>query len=151
MKSILLIAGRLILGAIFVVAAYAKLRAPWLEFAGSLNAFEILPEWALEPVSKTLPWCELALGVALISGIWQRWFALIASRTAGVIFCGDGPVVCDRPQNRLRLLRPRGSAGPENAGTRFFHAGARSRSYSRILSCQEPSGTKTRRTSNRLE
>jgi|HubBroStandDraft_6_1064221.scaffolds.fasta_scaffold238088_2 putative oxidoreductase len=79
MKQKLLIAGRLILGAIFVYAAYAKLRAPWIEFVGSLNAFEILPESALEPVAKTLPWCELALGVALISGIWQRWFALIAS------------------------------------------------------------------------
>src|SRR5580704_19680680 len=79
MKQKLLIAGRLILGAIFIYAAYAKLRAPWIEFVGSLNAFEILPESALEPVAKTLPWCELALGVALISGICQRWFALIAS------------------------------------------------------------------------
>jgi uncharacterized membrane protein YphA (DoxX/SURF4 family) len=79
MKHKLLIAGRLILGAIFVYAAWAKLRAPWIDFAGALNAFEILPEAALEPVAKLLPWCELALGVGLISGIWQRWFALIAS------------------------------------------------------------------------
>jgi uncharacterized membrane protein YphA (DoxX/SURF4 family) len=86
MKKKLLIAGRLILGAIFVYAAYTKLRAPWLEFAGSLNAFEILPESALEPVAKILPWCELALGVALISGIWQRWFALIASALLGLFF-----------------------------------------------------------------
>jgi putative oxidoreductase len=81
-----LIAGRLILGAIFVVAAYMKLKAPWIEFAGSLNAFELLPEWALEPVAKTLPWAELALGVALISGIWQRWFALIASLLLTLFF-----------------------------------------------------------------
>jgi uncharacterized membrane protein YphA (DoxX/SURF4 family) len=86
MRSKLLIAGRLILGAIFVYAAYAKLKAPWLEFAGSLNAFEILPESALEPVAKTLPWCELALGVALISGIWQRWFSLIASLLLAFFF-----------------------------------------------------------------
>jgi uncharacterized membrane protein YphA (DoxX/SURF4 family) len=81
-----LIAGRLILGIIFVVAAYMKLKAPWIEFAGSLNAFELLPEWALEPVAKTLPWFELALGVALISGIWQRWFALIASLLLTLFF-----------------------------------------------------------------
>jgi len=86
MKRKLLIAGRLILGAIFVYAAYAKLKAPWLEFAGSLNAFEILPESALEPVAKTLPWCELVLGVALISGIWQRWFSLIASLLLAFFF-----------------------------------------------------------------
>ena len=86
MKRKLLIAGRLILGVIFIAAAYAKLRAPWLEFAGSLNAFEILPESALEPVARTLPWAELALGVALISGIWQKWFALIASLLLSLFF-----------------------------------------------------------------
>jgi putative oxidoreductase len=81
-----LIAGRLILGVIFVVAAYMKLKAPWIEFAGELNAYELLPEWALEPLAKTLPWAELALGVALISGIWQRWFALIASLLLTLFF-----------------------------------------------------------------
>ena len=86
MKHKLLIGGRLILGLIFVVAAYMKLKAPWIEFAGSLNAFELLPQSALEPVARTLPWCELALGVALISGIWQRWFALIASLLLAFFF-----------------------------------------------------------------
>ena len=79
MKRWLLVIGRLILAVIFLYAAYAKLKAPWIDFAGALNAFQVLPENALEPVARTLPWCELALGVALISGIWQRWFALIAS------------------------------------------------------------------------
>jgi uncharacterized membrane protein YphA (DoxX/SURF4 family) len=86
MKRWLLIAGRLILGAIFVVAAWAKLRAPWIEFAGNLAGFQLLPDWSLEPIAKTLPWCELALGVALISGIWQRWFALAASLLLGLFF-----------------------------------------------------------------
>jgi uncharacterized membrane protein YphA (DoxX/SURF4 family) len=86
MKRWLLIIGRLILGAIFVYAAWAKLRLPWIDFAGALNAFEILPESALEPVARTLPWCELALGVALISGIWQRWFALVASLLLAFFF-----------------------------------------------------------------
>jgi putative oxidoreductase len=81
-----LIAGRLILGAIFVVAAYMKLKAGWIEFVGELNAYELLPEWALEPIAKTLPWAELALGVALISGIWQRWFSLIASLLLTLFF-----------------------------------------------------------------
>ena len=86
MKRWLLLAGRLILGAIFVIAAWAKLRAPWIEFAGNLAGFQLLPDWTLEPIAKTLPWCELALGVALISGIWQRWFALIASLLLGLFF-----------------------------------------------------------------
>ena len=82
----LIIAGRLILGAIFIFAAWSKLHAPWIEFAGGLNAFEILPESALEPVARTLPWFELFLGMALISGIWQRWFTLMASLLLAFFF-----------------------------------------------------------------
>jgi uncharacterized membrane protein YphA (DoxX/SURF4 family) len=79
MKRWLLIIGRLILGVIFVYAAYAKLRAPWIEFAGSLAAFQLLPDNLLEPIARTLPAFELILGLGLISGIWQRWFSLVAS------------------------------------------------------------------------
>ena len=79
MKRWLLVIGRLILGVIFVYAAYAKLRAPWIEFAGSLAAFQLLPDNLLEPIARTLPTFELILGLALISGIWQRWFSLLAS------------------------------------------------------------------------
>ena len=86
MRRKLLVAGRLLLGAIFAYAAYAKLKAPWPEFAGSLYAFQLLPESALEPIARTLPWAELALGVALISGIWQKWFALMASLLLGLFF-----------------------------------------------------------------
>lgn len=86
MKRWLLVIGRLILGVIFAYAAYAKLKAPWVEFAGSLNAFQLLPENALEPISRTLPWGELALGVGLISGLWQRWFALMASLLLALFF-----------------------------------------------------------------
>jgi uncharacterized membrane protein YphA (DoxX/SURF4 family) len=79
MKKKLLIAGRLILGLIFVYAAYAKLKAPWIEFAGTLNSYELLPVDALEPLAKSLPWFELLLGMGLISGVWQRWFSLVTS------------------------------------------------------------------------
>jgi uncharacterized membrane protein YphA (DoxX/SURF4 family) len=79
MKRWLLVIGRLILGVIFVYAAYAKLRAPWIEFVGSLAAFQILPYNLLEPIARTLPAFELILGLGLISGLWQRWFSLAAS------------------------------------------------------------------------
>lgn len=79
MKRWLLIIGRLILGAIFAYAAYVKLKAPWIEFAGSLAAYKLLPDDALEPLAKTLPWVELILGLGLISGLLQRWFSLAIS------------------------------------------------------------------------
>ncbi|MEP6714961.1 MAG: MauE/DoxX family redox-associated membrane protein [Terriglobia bacterium] len=79
MKRALLLIGRLLLAGIFLYAGYAKLREPWANFAGSLFTLKLLPDDALEPIAKTLPWCEVALGVALLSGVWLRWFALIAS------------------------------------------------------------------------
>lgn len=79
MKRGLLIAGRVILGGIFLYAGYAKLREPWLQFAVSLDTWKILPETALEPFAKTLPWVEVVLGLATISGVLARWFSLIAT------------------------------------------------------------------------
>ncbi|MES1261372.1 MAG: MauE/DoxX family redox-associated membrane protein [Acidobacteriota bacterium] len=81
-----LLAGRLILAGIFIAAGYFKLREPWLQFAVSLNGFKILPDAALEPVAKILPWCELALGLAILSGIWLRWFSLLATLMLAVFF-----------------------------------------------------------------
>lgn len=79
MKRALLLVGQIVLAGIFIVAGYMKLRQPWLQFAVSLNSFKILPDSALEPLAKTIPWCEVALGLAILSGLWLRWFALVAS------------------------------------------------------------------------
>lgn len=79
MKRGLILAGRLILAGIFIYAAYAKLSQPWLQFAVSIESFKFVPENYLEPLARTLPWCELALGIALLSGIALRWSAMIAA------------------------------------------------------------------------
>jgi uncharacterized membrane protein YphA (DoxX/SURF4 family) len=79
MRRGLLIAGRLILAGIFLYAAYAKLREPWLQFAVSIETYKIVPENYLEPMARTLPWFELALGIGLLSGFAVRWFGLIAT------------------------------------------------------------------------
>lgn len=75
----LLLAGRIALAGIFLAAGIAKLREPWLQFAVSLNTFKILPDNMLEPVARTLPWCEVALGIAILSGIARRWFSLVGA------------------------------------------------------------------------
>jgi uncharacterized membrane protein YphA (DoxX/SURF4 family) len=75
----LLTAGRLIVAGIFLYSGYSKLREPWLQFEVSLESFKALPEYMLEPIARTMPWLEVALGVALLTGIFARWFALIAS------------------------------------------------------------------------
>jgi uncharacterized membrane protein YphA (DoxX/SURF4 family) len=86
MKRALLLIGQVLLAGIFVYAGYAKLREPWLQFAVSLSTFKLLPDKALEPMARTLPWCELALGIAILSGVLLRWTALIATLVLALFF-----------------------------------------------------------------
>ena len=79
MKRWLLIAGRLIIAVIFLYAGYEKVREPWLQFAIAIDSFKAVPESWLEPLARTLPWCEIALGISLLPGILSRYFSLIAT------------------------------------------------------------------------
>ena len=67
------------LGVVFLYAAYMKLREPWLMFAMSIDAYQILPEWAALTLGRILPWLELALGLLLATGFGLRYSAASAS------------------------------------------------------------------------
>ena len=70
---------RVALGAVFVYAAWTKLRQPWQLFAMSIDAYRVLPYWAVVVVARTLPWAELAIGLALMAGRWLRVSSVAAS------------------------------------------------------------------------
>lgn len=82
----LVLLGRLLLGGVFVYAAYTKLRQPPMLFALSIDSYQLLPEWAVVAVARALPWFELALGLLLVAGIWLRWVAAAASALLLVFF-----------------------------------------------------------------
>ena len=63
---------RIALGAVFVYAAWLKLRDPWQMFAMSIDSYQLLPMWAVRVVARTLPWLELLLGALLLAGLWLR-------------------------------------------------------------------------------
>jgi uncharacterized membrane protein YphA (DoxX/SURF4 family) len=63
---------RVALGAVFVYAAWLKLRDPWQMFAMSIDSYQLLPMWAVRVVARTLPWLELLLGALLLAGLWLR-------------------------------------------------------------------------------
>jgi uncharacterized membrane protein YphA (DoxX/SURF4 family) len=89
---ILLVLGRLVLGGIFIYAAYTKM-APmqgmgwtirsinnslnW--FANGVDSYQMLPNSAVEPFAHLLPPFELLLGLWLVSGLVLRWSGLVAS------------------------------------------------------------------------
>ncbi len=75
----LLLVLRMALGAVFLYAAWTKLREPWPIFAMAIDAYGVLPERAVTIVSRTLPWAELALGLLLIAGRWLRTSTAAAS------------------------------------------------------------------------
>jgi len=67
------------LGVVFVYAAWTKLRESWVLFAFQIDAYQLLPQWAVMAVARGLPWAELLLGVLLIVGKWLRVSASLVS------------------------------------------------------------------------
>jgi uncharacterized membrane protein YphA (DoxX/SURF4 family) len=89
MKRWLLFAGRLGIAVIFLYAGIAKVREPWLQFAVSVESFKMVPETWLEPIARILPWCEIALSIALVSGFLARWFSsILTGMLAFFLFIG---------------------------------------------------------------
>lgn len=96
---ILLLVGRIALAAIFLAAAYAKLKPqgtmPWSAasvrtslamFAMQVDSYQLLPEEHVNFVAHTLPPFELLLGLWLLSGIGLRFSSLITTLLLGGFF-----------------------------------------------------------------
>jgi putative oxidoreductase len=77
---------RLVLGAIFLYAAWTKLRQSYLIFAMSIDAYQLLPTWAVLAVARTLPWFELIVGLLLMTGYKLRWSSVAASGLLAIFF-----------------------------------------------------------------
>ena len=73
------IVGRLALAAVFLWAAYTKLRDPWMIFAMEIDAMKIVPGPMVEFIARTMPWFELLLGFLLVIGIQTRYVASAAT------------------------------------------------------------------------
>jgi uncharacterized membrane protein YphA (DoxX/SURF4 family) len=80
------IAARLALAAVFLWAAYTKLRDPWMIFAMEIDAMKIVPGSMVEFLARTMPWFELVLGVLLVVGIQTRYVASVATALLMVFF-----------------------------------------------------------------
>src|SRR3954466_9281851 len=82
----LALALRLVLGAVFVYAAYTKLRQSWLLFALSIDSYQLLPEWAVLGLARTLPWLEVAVGVLALIGWKLRYVSIPAAALLTLFF-----------------------------------------------------------------
>jgi uncharacterized membrane protein YphA (DoxX/SURF4 family) len=90
--QILLPMGRLALAAVFLLAAYAKMRPqasmPWsigsvktslAMFAMEVDSYQLLPAPAVSTVAHLLPPFELFLGLWLLSGLAARFSTLVTT------------------------------------------------------------------------
>jgi uncharacterized membrane protein YphA (DoxX/SURF4 family) len=97
---ILLVVGRVMLGVVFLYAAYAKLKPQvpgmaWsaasvktslLMFAMQVDSYQMLPPTAVSRAAHLLPFFELALGLWLVSGVALRFSSLVTTLLLGGFF-----------------------------------------------------------------
>lgn len=86
-RRILALALRIVLGCVWLYAAYAKFRESWLVFAMSIDAYRLLPQWAVLALARSLPWIELAIGILLVAGLALRYVSLAGAAILSVFFC----------------------------------------------------------------
>jgi uncharacterized membrane protein YphA (DoxX/SURF4 family) len=80
---------RLLLGVVFVVAGALKLPDP-AAAVRAVRAYQLLPEPLVAPVSFGLPVVEIAVGLALVAGVFVRTAALAAAVLLVVFLAGVG-------------------------------------------------------------
>jgi uncharacterized membrane protein YphA (DoxX/SURF4 family) len=93
-RRVVMLLGRVLLGAIFIYAGYSKAFLPnhtfwpffFLKFSISTNltnfalqveAFKLLPAWGVQFVAHTLPFTEIALGLLVLTGWKLRIWGLL--------------------------------------------------------------------------
>ena len=78
--------GRLVVGGVFVVAGVLKVPDP-ASAVRAVRAYQLLPEPLVAPVAFGLPVLEIAVGLALLLGVFVRT-AAVAAAVLLVVFIG---------------------------------------------------------------
>lgn len=78
-----LIAARIAVGLVLVVAGGAKLAAGQRYVRELVAAFAIVPSWMIRPVAFVLPWIELILGGLLVTGLLAAPVAALGAALLG--------------------------------------------------------------------
>jgi len=69
---------RLLLGALFLYAAWDKILHPEA-FSETVMNYKLLPRQLVNVFALWLPWVELVVGVLLVAGLWARASAILMS------------------------------------------------------------------------
>ncbi|MGH9686746.1 MAG: MauE/DoxX family redox-associated membrane protein [Candidatus Acidiferrales bacterium] len=121
----LLIGGGIVLGSIFLAAAYGKLKPlpgfPWswasiktsiALFAIQVESYQVVSSSTANAIAHIMPFVELFLGIWLISGIWRRYSSLVAC----LAFIGFMVAIYSAYRRGLKIDCGCGVGPPEEAG-----------------------------------
>ena len=53
----------------------------------SIDAYRMLPQWAVLALARSLPWIELAIGILLVAGLALRYVSIAGAAILSVFFC----------------------------------------------------------------
>jgi len=145
---VLMLLGRLALGAIFVFAAFTKLyfNGGWhfgdyqFFFSMVISSYNILPAWAVQPAAQILPWFELLLGLLLLAGIGIALDGADGMRDAAHIYWRNDARVHERPGDHVRLFREQRKTWASYFAPRQQHAHPRDWRDNWRVSNQETQG-----------
>lgn len=70
MRAAIVVLLRLLLGGLFLWAGLSKLASPLQTLAAIYSYQIVLPDLMASLIAAALPWMEILLGAALLSGIW---------------------------------------------------------------------------------
>ena len=70
------LAVRLVVGLVFIYAAYSKIARP-IDFAWNIAMYQMIHHKNVYLVAVILPWVEMICGVTLIAGLWTRGSAVV--------------------------------------------------------------------------
>jgi len=76
---------RLLVGGVFLIAGFAKLKMPASQFISAVLGYELLPKPLAVVWARILPWIEVVAGGLLIVGLWSR-FAVVLSTALFLTF-----------------------------------------------------------------
>jgi len=123
--QVLLVLGGIIVGSVFLAAAYGKMKPPdgfpwsWSSmrislawFAIQVDSYKLLPPSLVNAVAHFLPYFELFLGAWLVTCIWQRFSAPIAA----VAICGFMVAITTAYFRGLKIDCGCGIGPPEEVG-----------------------------------
>ncbi len=88
---------RWLIGLVFVAASVGVPGTKWgtgkilhpSSFVKSIHTYKMVPEPLVYPMAMYLPWLELSVGLALLSGLWRRESLLLSMGLAGMFLVAN--------------------------------------------------------------